>query len=92
MVSDEIVIRPFSKARWDALRDLPFMGQVVKAPIVQQLRHRLNRGFFKDVVDLPDPTTSGFGFAIEALLSPVLRIREIATGMDVPAEIVFENL
>jgi len=49
------------------------------------------RGVFGDVVDLPAPTVSGFGFALEALLSPVYRIREITTGVLTPDEIVIDR-
>lgn len=96
-VSDEILIRPSSKARIDALRDLPFMGQnyLQDRPLLCAIRQRINvlvsrKRFFGDVVDLAEPTRSGRGFAIDALLSPVFRIREISTGIPGTEEIVVD--
>lgn len=78
----EILVGPSRRWREDALRNIPYMGQKIKGQTMkvrQRIRSvRLSRKrLFADVADLFPPTLSGRGFSIDALISPIYRIREV---------------
>jgi len=86
----EILTGPTRRWRNDALRNLPFMGQraggtrpLQNRPVLCKIRNSINRTlstrkrFFGDVVGF-DATKD---IAIEGLLSPIYRTREVVTGL-----------
>lgn len=81
----EILVGPSRRWREDALRNLPFMGQMIHRPVVAQIRENVQRvlarsPFFHDVVERPLPSDSGLDLSLEALLSPIYRPREVSTA------------
>ena len=86
----EILVGPTRRWRNDALRNLPFMGQragggrpLKNNPLLCKIRNNINQAltkrkrFFGDVVGRGGVTD----FAVEGLLSPIFRTREISTGL-----------
>jgi len=96
----EILVGPSRRWRENALRNLPYMGQtryLENFPMLCRIRQNINqfvttRRFLGDVVDRPFPATlSGRDIAVEALLTPIRRIREITTTLTRPREIVVDR-
>lgn len=86
----EILVGPSRRWRNDALRNLPYMGQraggnrpLKNYPLLCKVRNNINKAlakrkrFFGDVVGRAGVSD----LAVEGLLSPIFRTREIATGL-----------
>lgn len=96
----EILVGPSRRWREDALKNLPYMGQRIgggryleNRPLLCAVRRNINtvlartksrKRLFGDVVDVKD-------LSIEALLSPIYRIREVRTALGIPQEIVIDR-
>lgn len=95
----EILIGPTRRWREDALKNLPYMPQkryLEEFPLLCRIRRNINkfistRRFFADVADVPIPTQSGKDISLEALISPIYRVREITTTLPIPHEIVVDR-